>query len=150
MNLAKSGDSIGMLVARFEKDVLPFHVRTLLIMGGINSIRAGESAASVIQGLETLRQQCMDHHIRPVLLTLPPINPDAIRRIYHEATPADWRETLDKVNAYIRSVPHIDTAAPFGEGDLAEDMAFDGLHGEPEMKRIIAKVINAHRQELGL
>lgn len=150
VNLAKSGDSMAMLVARFDRDVLPFHVRTLLVMGGINSIRTGKSAASVIQGLEALRQACMDHHIRPILLTLPPINPDALRRIYHEATPSDWRVTLDAVNAYIRSVPHIDTAAPFGEGALAEDMAFDGLHGDPEMKRIIAMVINAHRQELGL
>lgn len=150
VNLAKSGDSMAMLVDRFDRDVVPFHVRTLLIMGGINSIRAGEGAEKVIQGLATLRQKCMDHHIRPILLTLPPINPERIRRVYHEAAAPDWQEALDAVNAYIRRVPHIDTAAPFGEGPLAEDMAFDGLHGDPEMKRIIGAIINARRQELGL
>ncbi len=35
------GDTSQMMVDRFEKDVLPFHLKTLLIMGGTNSLRTG-------------------------------------------------------------------------------------------------------------
>lgn len=150
INLAQSGDTIGMMDKRFERDVLPFHVKTLLIMGGINSIRAGESADAVIAGLEDIRQKCIENNIRPVLLTIPPINPDAIMKTFHEPTAPEWRHTLDAVNAYIRTVPHIDTAAPFGEGNLADDMALDGLHGDAAMKKIMGEIINEHIEEFGV
>ena len=41
VNLSESGDTSQMMVDRFEKDVLPFHLKTLLIMGGTNSLRTG-------------------------------------------------------------------------------------------------------------
>ena len=42
INMSRSGDKTDDLLRRFDADVLPFHVRYLLIMGGTNNLRCGE------------------------------------------------------------------------------------------------------------
>ena len=92
---------------------------------------------------------CRENGITPVLLTLAPINPENIRKAFDEPTDRDWQESFRKVNAYIRTQPHIDVAAPFEAmgPELPTEMALDGLHGDVAMKQIMGQVINAHVKE---
>lgn len=149
VNLSESGDTSEMMVDRFERDVLPFHLKTLLIMGGTNSLRDGVSPDDVIADLQKLQELCRENGITPVLLTLAPINPANIQRAFDEESDPHWQEAFAKVNAYIRSQPHIDVAAPFEAMgmELPTEMALDGLHGDVTMKKIMGETINQHLQE---
>lgn len=143
INLSQSGDTSEAMVMRFEKDVLPFSPEYLLIMGGTNSLRAGVPAADVISDLKEIQRKCREHGITPILMTLPPINPENIQKAFHEPTYEDWKASFAEVNAFIRGEVHIDTAAPFEEmKELPTWLALDGLHGDWNMKRMMAEVIN--------
>lgn len=144
LNLSESGDLSSMTLARFDADVLPFHPKYLMIFTGTNSLRAGEDPEKVIEDLETMREKALQHGIRPILLTLPPINPDAIAHVFEEPTVDDWQDRFGMVNAYIRTKPHIDVAAAFEtpDGILPLAMALDGLHEDVEGKKKIGEVVN--------
>lgn len=148
INLSESGDTSEMMVDRFEKDVLPFGVKYLLIMGGTNSLRGCVPAESVIHDLRTIQQKARDNGMTPILLTLAPINPANIQKAFNEPTYEGWKDSFAEVNAWIRTQPHIDTAAPFERMNtvLPTEYALDGLHGDANMKEIMAGVIN---RELG-
>ena len=143
INLSQSGDTSEAMVMRFEKDVLPFSPEYLLIMGGTNSLRAGVPAADVIFDLKEIQRKCREHGITPILMTLPPINPENIQKAFDEPTYEGWKASFDEVNAFIRGEVHIDTAAPFEEmEELPTWLALDGIHGDWNMKRMMAEVIN--------
>lgn len=143
INLSQSGDTSEAMVKRFEKDVLPFSPEYLLIMGGTNSLRAGVPAADVISDLKEIQRKCREHGITPILMTLPPINPENIQKAFHEPTYEGWKASFDEVNAFIRGEVHIDTAAPFEKmEELPTWLALDGIHGDWNMKRMMAEVIN--------
>ena len=112
INMSRSGDKTEDLLRRFDADVLPFHVRYLLIMGGTNNLRCGGTAEEVISDLEALQEKCRANDIKPVLLTIPPIAPERILKYYHQPTAENWKAEFDKVNGWIRTQTHIDTAAP--------------------------------------
>lgn len=145
INLGDSGNTSHDMVERFDRDVLPFHLKYLLILGGSNSLRGGVPAEEVICDLQEIQQKCRDHNIVPILLTLPPINPSSIDKVFHEPTAEGWEEAFRKVNAFIRTQPHIDTAAAFLYDNLMpEYLALDGLHGDVEAKKRMADMINRH------
>lgn len=145
INLSFSGDTSASAVERFDRDVLPFHVKYLLIMTGSNSIRADVPPEDVIHDLQTLQEKCRDHGIIPILMTLPPLNPSNIRKAFSEDTYGDWQAHLAAVNEFIRTQPHIDTAAAFADySELPYDLAADGLHGNWRAKQMMARVINEH------
>lgn len=145
INLGDSGNTSHDMVERFDRDVLPFHLKYLLILGGSNSLRDGVPAEEVIRDLQEIQQKCRDHNIVPILLTLPPINPSSIDKVFHEPTAEGWEEAFRKVNAFIRTQPHIDTAAAFLYDNLMpEYLALDGLHGDVEAKKRMADMINRH------
>ena len=143
INLSDSGNTSEMMVDRFERDVLPFHPKYLLIMGGTNSLRAGIPAASVIADLKRMQQMAREHGIIPILLTLPPVNPQNIEKAFREPTYEGWKDSFSEVNAFIRGEVHIDTAAPFeAMEELPTWLALDGIHGDWNMKQMMAEVIN--------
>lgn len=145
INLACSGDTAETMDERFERDVLPFHLKRLLIMGGVNSLRGGDSPEEVISELKDIQRKCYENGIEPILMTIPPINPDNIKRAFDEPTDKNWREAFRKVNDFIKTQPHIDTAAPFERMTLMpEDYATDGLHGDWKAKKMIAEEINRY------
>ncbi len=145
INLGDSGNTSHDMVERFDRDVLPFHLKYLLILGGSNSLRGGVPAEEVIEDLKEIQQKCRNHDIIPILLTLPPINPESIEKVFHEPTAEGWEEAFRKVNDFIRTQPHIDTASAFPyENVMPADLALDGLHGDVEAKKRIAAVINRH------
>lgn len=145
INLGDSGNTSHDMVERFDRDVLPFHLKYLLILGGSNSLRGGVPAEEVIRDLQEIQQKCRDHNIVPILLTLPPINPSSIDKVFLEPTAEGWEEAFRKVNAFIRTQPHIDTAAAFLYDNLMpEYLALDGLQGDVEAKKRMADMINRH------
>lgn len=143
VNLSRSGDTSAMMAERFEKDVVPFHLRTVLIMGGTNSLRAGIPAEDVIHDLETMEKMSYAHGITPIFLTLPPINPASIEKAFQEPTAENWQASFREVNDFIRTRKHIDIAASFaGMEEIPPSLALDGLHGDWWEKQEMAAVIN--------
>lgn len=145
INLSTSGDTSEISVERFDEDVLPFQPHYLIILEGTNSIRAGVPAEDVIKDLKTLETKCLKNNIEPIFLTLPPINPDSIEKVFNEPTSPGWRDEMDLVNDYIRTRTHIDLARGinFPDGILPERLALDGLHPDINVKRKMATIINA-------
>lgn len=143
INLSCSGDTSETMVQRFDDDVLPFHPQYLLIMGGTNSLRAGMPAENVINDLKTIQEKCYENNITPILLTLAPINPYNIKKVFNEETSDVWQYNLNLVNDFIRTQPHIDTAKALNSPPiLPTEYAMDGLHGDVIAKKIYAQEIN--------
>lgn len=150
-NLGRSGDTTAKLVARFQRDVIPYHPRYLLILGGTNSLRGNTSAASVIADLINLREQCYAAGIRPIFLTIPPINPTVMREVIGADTHPNWRQKFDIVNQFIRQQPYFVDIAPLLENEQREldrELASDGLHPGMEGKQRMAAAINAKWEQL--
>ncbi|MGP1471728.1 MAG: SGNH/GDSL hydrolase family protein [Schwartzia sp. (in: firmicutes)] len=152
VNLSQSGDLTETMLARFEADVAPFHPRYLLIMGGTNDLRAEDFAVeTAVEHMEAIKDKCRQHGIKPIFLTLPPVNPQNIVRAFDEPTDPKWREKFAAFNDYLRRQPHIDVAATFAaysaDGDLPEWLALDGLHQDILGKQLIAARVNAQWEE---
>ena len=143
INLSMSGDTSETMLERFDDDVLPFRPRYLLIMNGTNSLRAGVRASEVIENFKEIKELCLANDIRPIFLTLPPINPDNIARTFNEPTADDWQEQFTLVNDFLRTQVHIDVAAYFADNALLPTMmGLDGLHEDVQGKQRIAKAVN--------
>ena len=149
VNLSQSGDLTKLMADRFERDVLPFSPKYLLIMCGTNDLRAGEfTVEEAVANMERIKGKCVAHGIRPIFLTLPPINPANIERVFGEKITDEWQARFAKFNEYLRQQPHIDTAAAFApyaaNGELPEWLGFDGLHEDIIGKQLIAARVNAN------
>ncbi len=146
-NLGKSGDTSEAMLARFDHDVLPFKPKYLIILGGTNSLRGGVPGAQVIAELSAIRDKCLTHGIRPIFLTLPPINPGAIDTVFKEETVSNWREEFDAVNNFIRQQRYVIDIEPYfvdSNRELPDHLAIDGLHPDIDGKKLMAQIINAH------
>lgn len=153
VNLAQSGDTSEMAVERFDRDVLPFQPSYLLILIGTNSLRAGVPSEAVIADLKTIKEKCLSHHICPVFLTIPPLNPAHIKRAFDEPTADNWQTLIAEVNAYIRTQVHIDITPGMADEDgiLKPELAVDGIHLDPPGKKMMGAAINnAWKQILAL
>ena len=143
VNLSESGDTSAMMLERFDRDVPAFRLKYLLIMGGTNSLRAGVPADDVIRDLDAIGEKARERGITPIYLTLPPINPANIHKAFDEPTYENWQQSFAQVNDFIRRQDHIDVAAQFDQSaDLPTELALDGIHGDWNMKQIMAQAIN--------
>ena len=117
-------------------------------MNGTNSLRAGVSAVEVIAALDELKKRCLANDIRPIFLTLPPINPENIARAFDEPTTDDWQTQFSLVNTFLRTEVHIDVAASFSAQPLLPtELALDGLHEDVLGKQLIAQTVNRAWQQ---
>lgn len=147
MNLAKSGDTSETMLHRFNKDVLPYHPKFLIIMGGSNSLRGGTPAAQVIKELAAIRDRCLANGIRPIFLTLPPINPTGITQAFNEETASDWQKQFADVNVFLRQQRYYIDLEPYFMDDnqeLPPHYATDGLHLDSEGKKLMGLIINSN------
>lgn len=145
-NLGRSGDTAAALAERFERDVFPFQPQYLFVLGGSNSIRGGVSAGEVIESLELIKQKCQENGILPIFLTLPPVNPERIQRVFNQPTADNWQEELKQVNAYIRKQPYyVDIYANLVDerGLLPVKYAQDGLHPDIAGKKVMARSVQS-------
>lgn len=147
INLGKSGDTSETMLDRFNRDVVPYHPRFLIIMGGSNSLRGGVAATQVIKELSAIRDKCFAQGIRPIFLTLPPINPAAISQAFAEETVPEWQKEFSSVNAFIRQQRYYIDLEPYFMDDNHElplHYATDGLHLDIEGKKLMGLIINAN------
>ena len=148
LNLGRSGDTSTTTAERFDTDVLPYRPRNLIILCGSNSIRAGTPASTIIHDIITIRMKCEANDIRPIFLTLMPINPTNIMLAFNTETADDWHEDMTQVNAFIRKQPYYIDLEPYfydNQGFMATQYATDGLHPDIKGKQLMAQIVNAHK-----
>ncbi|WP_196604636.1 GDSL-type esterase/lipase family protein [Pectinatus haikarae] len=150
VNLAKSGDTSRMSLERFDKDVLIFAPRNLLIMAGTNSLRDSSiSAQMIINDLQAIFAKCKKNNIRPIFLTLTPLNAANIETVFNVDTDPAWKEKMTQVNDYIRTLPYYIDLEPYfydENGNLSEKYSPDGLHPDLIGKQLMAAIINQHKE----
>lgn len=145
VNLGKSGDTSAQIADRFSRDVLPYQPKYLLILAGTNSLRGNVPATEVIKDLISLRSQCQAAGIRPIFLTLPPLRPEAMQRVFQAETAPDWQSKFNRVNEFIRHQDYYIDIAPAltgPDGLLPDYYSVDGLHPGIAGKQKIAQLIN--------
>lgn len=149
LNLSRSGDTAHSALQRFEKDVLPFHPRNLIISTGANSLRDESiSAEDIISDLSTIGELCTANDIRPIFLTLMPINPANIAFAFHTETDPHWHEKMLVVNEFLKSQPWCIDIEPYfydAEGTMSNKLAIDGIHPDLRGKMLIGEIINQHK-----
>lgn len=151
VNLSRSGDTSHTSLDRFENDVLPFKPKNLIILTGTNSLRAQEiKAEDVIEDIGRLSRMCELNGIRPIFLTLMPINPTNISSVFGTPTDPNWRQKLETINAYIRQQRYfIDLEPHFYDVkkmQLDDRLSVDGLHPDIKGKMMMAELINQHKE----
>lgn len=150
LNLGCSGDTTKQLNKRFTKDVIPFAPKILVIMGGINDVRLGIHATSIISELNKLKFRCLLQGIQPVFVTLTPLNPIAMRQVL-QINPADgWENEREKVNEWIRGQQYfVDVAAKLAtpNGWYLPGLSTDGLHPDANGKELIGSAIGEYLRE---
>lgn len=151
INLGRSGDTAHSTLERFEQDVVPLHPANVLIMTGSNSLRAiGLTAQDIIDDLDELQKKCLAHNMRPIFLTLLPLNPERITLAFHSETDRSWYWKLQVVNTWIRTQAfYVDIEPYFYDTQkhiLNPLLSTDGLHPDIDGKRMMAEAINEHRE----
>ncbi|MEG6586121.1 GDSL-type esterase/lipase family protein [Dendrosporobacter sp. 1207_IL3150] len=146
-NLGHSGDTTSMMNTRFEKEVLPFAPKLLVVMGGINDLRGGAAAEDVINNLREIKEKCQEHGITPIFATVTPVNPDVIKKVFNQETEASWQSERIKVNNWIKDQEFYVDVAPLltgPDGLLPHLAAADGLHPDTKGKAQIGKKIGRY------
>ena len=143
-NLGASGNTTLDLLDRFERDVLPFKPRVLVIMSGVNDYRAQTFGATTVRRLAALRDKCNMYGIIPVFATTTPINPWLMQRAGIEQPPSDWQVHLQYINHWIMEQKYAVDITPDitdSDGNLRSDYTTDGLHPDYYGKKYIGEQI---------
>lgn len=145
-NLGFSGDTAEAMDARFNRDVLPFHPKILVISGGVNDYRQGDDAGETIAALASIRDKCRAHGIIPVFMTQTSLNPYKISKSRLVSMPPDdWQTRQEAINEWIMSQPYaIDVTSTLsdGSGNMEANYTTDGLHPDAQAKRYMGEAVN--------
>jgi lysophospholipase L1-like esterase len=135
-----NGERVDQIAARFDRDVLPEHPDTVVIIAGVNDIYQGHAAAVVIERLQALYARAARAGIPAVVGSIVP---------YNTAT-EDQNTRMHAVNDWIRAVAGADANLTFVDTRAAVAAAGDpdrlagspdGLHPDVEGYRRMAVVI---------
>lgn len=152
INLSRSGDTSHTSLERFERDVLPFKPKNLIILTGTNSLRAENiQVDSIISDLTEIEKLCTENNIRPIFLTLMPINPKNIRFAFHTPTDPLWHEKLTLVNNFIKMQKYYIDLEPYfydANGEMDEKFSVDGIHPDLRGKMLMAEIVNFYHKTL--
>ena len=147
-NLGYSGNTTEAMLERFERDVLPFAPRVLVVMGGVNDYRLGTTGWQTVQNLQAIKDKCDAYGIIVVFLTVTPINsPLMVSRAHTEQPPYDWQVHQQYINDWIKKQPyHLDvsTALTDSMGNLRENYTTDGLHPDYYGKKYIGEQVGRY------
>ena len=147
-NLGHSGDTTEEMLARFERDVLPFSPRVLLIMGGVNDFRAGVYGAETVRNLAALREKCRTHGITPIFLTATPIRPAMMTsRMTIQTPPSDWGAHRDYINNWVMQQEYsldVSSVLADADGQLEAGYTTDGLHPDLMGKKYIGQTVDTY------
>lgn len=150
VNLGRSGDTTKRIAERIKRDTKGLGLKVLFIMGGINDLRAGASAETVIDELSRAVAATQKVGIRPILLTVPPCNPQIMTERMGYPLARSWQTEWQAVNDWIRhQADYIDVsqAVTDNNGYLMESVTTDGLHPDADGKRRIGKVVQTYLDE---
>ncbi len=149
VNISRSGDTSHTTLERFNQDVLPLKPKNLIISTGANCLRTSiYSAEDVIADLEGIGKLCKENDIRPIFLTLMPINPANLQTAFRTSTDPDWYDKLQQINAYIkRQEFFIDLEPHFydAQGTMDAALAVDGMHPDIRGKMLMGELISKHK-----
>ncbi|WP_075430092.1 GDSL-type esterase/lipase family protein [Selenomonas sp. GACV-9] len=151
-NIGYSGNTTADMLERFERDILPFSPRVLVIMGGVNDYRGTVNGWTTVQNLAAMRDKCDAYGIIPVFLTATPINPTLmVKRAHIDAPPADWQVHMQYVNDWVmqqRYCVDVSTMLADSNGWLRANYTTDGLHpdyyGKKYIGERVGEYLNAH------
>ena len=121
-----------------------------MILTGTNSLRAPNLQPElIINDLEAIRQKCEANDIRPIFLTLMPINPANIQFAFHTITDKRWDVKLQQVNNWVRSQPYYIDLEPYFYDSSRKFMdtkfSIDGLHPDVLGKMLMGEITNQHK-----
>jgi lysophospholipase L1-like esterase len=73
-NAGVSGNTTAQMLARLATDVIPFHAKYVVVLGGINDLRSGTdvTSATTIANLASIAAQLLDDGSTVILATIPP------------------------------------------------------------------------------
>lgn len=147
-NLGLSGDTTEQMLNRFERDVLPFHPRILVIMGGVNDFRDRTLAWTTVQNLRGIRDKCETYGIIPVFATATPVNPHVIAlRGMGEVPLVDWVDRQRYVNEWVMAQKYsVDVSSMLADadGNLKLGYTTDGIHPDYIAKKYIGETISEY------
>ena len=147
-NLGHSGDTTADMLARFDRDVLPFAPRVLIIMGGVNDYRSGVYGAQTVRNLAALGEKCRAHGITPIFLTATPIRPALMTsRMTIMTPPSDWMDHRDYINDWVRQQEFsVDVSSTLADanGELEAAYTTDGLHPDYMGKKHIGQTVDSY------
>lgn len=151
-NIGYSGNTTADMIERFERDILPFSPRVLIIMGGVNDFRGTVNGWTTVQNLQLMRDKCDAYGIIPVFLTATPINPSLmVKRAHIEAPPGDWQVHMQYINDWVmqqRYCIDVSTMLADSNGWLRANYTTDGLHpdyyGKKYIGERVGEYLNAH------
>lgn len=150
INLSRSGDTSTTTVERFEQDVLPVHPTNLIVSTGANSLRdTSISADDIIKDLTEINRLCLRNNIRPIFLTLTPLNPTNIQYSFQTPTDPNWADKMKGVNTFIKRLPYYIDIEPYfvdTNGEMNPEFSVDGIHPDLRGKILISEVINLNRR----
>ena len=150
INLSRSGDTSHMTLERFNRDVLPFKPKNLIIFTGTNSLRDTTiTVENIISDLREIERLCTLNGIRPIFLTLMPINPENIQYAFHTPTDPAWHDKLTQVNNFIKRQEYFIDLEPYfydAFGKMDENFSVDGIHPDLRGKMLMGEIINQHRK----
>ena len=150
VNLSRSGDTSRTTLERFNQDVLQVKPRNLIISTGANCLRDSRiSAEDVISDLAGINKLCLENDIRPIFLTLMPINPDNLLKAFRTPTDPDWHGKLAQINDYIRRQEFFIDLEPYfydAQGTMDSSLSVDGIHPDIRGKMLIGEIISKHKE----
>ena len=149
VNVSRSGDTAHTTLERFDHDVLPLKPKNLIISTGANCLRdASITAESVIDDLANIDKLCLQNNIRPIFLTLMPINPDSLLRAFKTETDPNWRDKLNQINEFIKRQEFVIDLEPYfydTQGTMNPALSIDGIHPDIRGKMLIGELISKHK-----
>lgn len=143
-NLGLSGDVTAHIADRIAREAADCGAKIVFIMGGINDLRAGETAETVIANLARAVREAKSVGLRPILLTVPPVNPPLMTERMGYPLAPNWQTEQRRVNEWILAqMDSIDAAHAVTDerGYLSADLTTDGLHPDSEGKRRIGEAV---------
>ncbi|MBQ4494290.1 MAG: SGNH/GDSL hydrolase family protein, partial [Selenomonadaceae bacterium] len=149
VNLSKSGDTSRTTLERFNQDVVPLKPKNLIISTGANCLRdATISAEDVIADMAGINNLCRQNNIRPIFLTLMPINPTNLQNAFHTPTDPNWKMKLQQINDYIKRQEFFIDIEPYfydAQGTMDYSLSVDGIHPDIRGKMLIGELISKHK-----
>lgn len=149
VNISRSGDTAHTTLERFNNDVLPLKPKNLIISTGANCLRdASISAEDVISDLSNINKLCLQNEIRPIFLTLMPINPDSLLKSFRTETDPDWHDKLVAINEFIKRQEFVIDLEPHfydANGTMNPVFCVDGIHPDIRGKMLMGELISKHK-----